>query len=123
MTPENILPLLGRIRKYRSGERKTSRDGLQIRASKAGFWNTLCEREYHKAVTKETFADKLPTKTTRFMIFEGIGVALDLGGASGIGTVITTGLAVFDSFYLDKLISGWKPNQFIKKDLKPKIKK
>lgn len=37
--------------------------------------------EYHKAVTKETFADKLPTtKTTRFVIFKGIGVALDLSG-------------------------------------------
>jgi len=78
--------------------------------------------EYHNAVTKETFADKLPTKMTRFMIFEGIGVALDLAGAGGIGTAIATGLATFDSFYLDKLIGGWKPNQFIEKELIPKIK-
>lgn len=79
--------------------------------------------EYHNAVTKETFADKLPTKTSRFIIFEGIGITLDLLGTGGIGTAIATGLSAFDSFYLDKLIGGWKPNHFIDKSLKPKIKK
>jgi len=79
--------------------------------------------EYHKAVTKETFADKLPTKASRFMIFNGIGFTLDIFGAGGIGTAIATGLSAFDSFYLDKLIAGWKPNQFIDNDLKPMIKK
>lgn len=79
--------------------------------------------EYHKAVTKETFADKLPTKATRFLIFEGIGVTLDVMGTGGVGTAIATGLSAFDSFYLDKLISGWKPNQFIDNNLKPLTKK
>lgn len=79
--------------------------------------------EYHKAVTSETFADKLPTKATRFIIFEGIGIVLDVMGAGGIGTAVATGLATFDGFYLDKLIGGWKPNQFIDKDLKPLIEK
>jgi len=79
--------------------------------------------EYHLAVTKETFADKLPTKATRFVIFEGIGLALDAMGAGGIGTVLGTGLSAFDSFYLDKLIQGWKPNQFVDNNLKPILKK
>ncbi|MGN8068407.1 hypothetical protein [Mucilaginibacter sp. 22184] len=79
--------------------------------------------EYHKEVTRETFADKLPTKATRFVIFEGIGVALDLAGAGGIGTAIATGLSAVDNFFLDKLIAGWKPNQFIDNNLKPMIKK
>ncbi|MHA8057218.1 hypothetical protein [Aquirufa nivalisilvae] len=79
--------------------------------------------EYHKAVTKETFADKLPTKAIRFLIFGGIGVTLDVRGAGGVGTAIATGLSAFDSFYLDKLISGWKPNQFIDNNLKPLTKK
>lgn len=79
--------------------------------------------EYHNAVTKETFADKLPTKSVRFMIFEGIGITLDILGAGGIGTSIATGLSAFDNFYLDKLIRGWKPNQFIDNDLKKLTKK
>lgn len=79
--------------------------------------------EYHKAVTTETFADKLPTKTTRFVIFEGIGITLDILGAGGIGTALATGLSAFDNFYLDKLIGGWKPNHFIDTNLKPITKR
>ena len=79
--------------------------------------------EYHKAVMKEDFSDKLPTKTARFVIFEGIGITLDLFGAGGIGTIAATALAAADNFLLDKIINrGWKPNQFIDKSLKPKIK-
>lgn len=79
--------------------------------------------EYHKEVTKETVADKLPTKATRFVLFEGIGVALDLAGAGGIGTALATGLSALDNFYLDKLINGWKPNHFIDRELIPLTKK
>ncbi|TCD18939.1 hypothetical protein EZ456_20805 [Pedobacter psychrodurus] len=79
--------------------------------------------EYHKAVSEKTIADKLPTKATRFVIFEGIGIALDVLGAGGIGTAVGLGLSAVDNFYLDKLIGGWKPNQFIEKDLIPAIKK
>ena len=78
--------------------------------------------EYHKAITKETIADKLPTKTARFGIFTGVGIALDLIATGGVGTVLGAGISAFDSFYLDKLISGWKPNHFIDKDLKGKLK-
>lgn len=72
--------------------------------------------EYHNAVTTKTFADKLPTKTTRFVLFEGLGITLDLMGGGGIGTAIATGLAAFDGFYLDKLINGWRPNHFVDKN-------
>lgn len=78
--------------------------------------------EYHKAVTKESIADKLPTKAIRFAIFESIGFGLDLAGASGIGTAIATGLSIIDSFYLDKIINGWKPNQFVDKTLTKALK-
>jgi hypothetical protein len=79
--------------------------------------------EYYRETTKETFVDKLPVKTTRFMIFEGIGITLDVMGAGGVGTAIATGLSALDNFVLDKLLQGWKPNHFIENNLKPKIKK
>jgi hypothetical protein len=79
--------------------------------------------EYYKESTRETFVDKLPVKTTRFVIFEGIGITLDLLGAGGLGTVAATALSAVDSFVLDKLIKGWKPSQFIDENLKPKTKK
>ena len=79
--------------------------------------------EYNKAILEKDLSDKLPTKTARFVIFEGIGITLDVLGAGGLGTTIATGLSAFDNFVLDKLIDRkWKPNQFIDKTLKPKVK-
>ena len=79
--------------------------------------------EYHKAVISKDLSDKLPTKTARFVIFEGIGITLDLLGAGGIGTAVATSLALGDTFLLDRIINRkWKPNQFIDNTLKPKIK-
>ncbi|GMQ30787.1 hypothetical protein [Algoriphagus confluentis] len=78
--------------------------------------------EYQKEISKGTFAEKLPTKTVRFMLFEGAGIALDLMGTGGLGTAIATGLSTIDNFLLDKLLQGWKPNQFIDQSLKPLLK-
>lgn len=79
--------------------------------------------EYHKAVMQKEFADKVPTKALRFVLFEGLGLAVDALGAGGLGTVAGTALAAADSFLFDKILNRtWKPNQFIDKTLKPKLK-
>jgi hypothetical protein len=79
--------------------------------------------EYHKAAAKKEFADRLPTKTVRFVLFEGAGALIDMMGGGGLGTAAGTALAAADSFLLDKILNrAWKPNQFIDKTLKPKIK-
>lgn len=80
-------------------------------------------KEYYKAITAKTWADKLPAKTTRFMLFTGIGLALDAAGTGGLGTLLSTVLSGTDSFYLDKILKGWKPNQFIDDQILPIIKK
>lgn len=108
ITRNELLELLNKADKFRDWLDKVPDDKSLI-------------GEYHVAVTRETFADKLPTKRARFIIFEGVGIALDVMGAGGIGTAVGTGLAAFDEFYLDKLIGGWKPNQYIDETLKPKI--
>ncbi len=79
--------------------------------------------EYYKAITKESKIDRLPGKTARFVIFQGIDIAIDTLTASPLGTIAMTGVSAFDSFYLDKIIKGWRPNQFIEKSLKPLVKK
>jgi len=79
--------------------------------------------EYHKAVVKESKLDKLPGKTVRFAIFQGIGLGVDLLGANGLGTAAMVGINVLDSFFLDKILKGWKPNQFIDNKLIPLVRK
>lgn len=75
--------------------------------------------EYTKAVLETSVYDKLPSRTIRFAIFEGVGVLANFAGAGGMGTLASTGLSVFDAFYLDKLLKGWKPNQYIDNSIKP----
>jgi hypothetical protein len=69
--------------------------------------------QYLKAATAETWVDKLPSKTTRFVIATGIGIAADLIWPSGAGTVLGIGVGAGDSLVLDRISKGWRPNQFV----------
>jgi len=80
-------------------------------------------KAYYQEVTKETILDKLPGKTIRWGLFTGVGVIADVFGTGGLGTMAGLGLSVLDSFLVDKLFSGWKPNQFIEGDVIPLIQK
>lgn len=75
-------------------------------------------KRYYREVTKETIVDKLPGKSTRWAIFTGLGLVTDLIATGGIATVGGLTLGALDTFCLDKLISGWRPNQFIEDEVK-----
>jgi len=51
-------------------------------------------------------------------LFTGAGIGIDALGAGGIGTSIGVALSAADQFLLDRLIKGWKPNQFIEDELR-----
>jgi hypothetical protein len=75
-------------------------------------------KEYHLAVTQQTWVDKLPSKAVRWSFFTGAGLALDIAFAGGLGTAVGTGLSIADAFLLDKLLKGWRPNAFVETQLK-----
>jgi len=79
-------------------------------------------KNYYAEVTKKTIVDKLPGKSVRWGIFTGAGLIADAVPTGGIGTVIGLGLGALDKFYLDKLITGWKPSQFIEEEVKEILK-
>lgn len=70
-------------------------------------------QSYYRAATEKTWAEKLPTKVTRFAIATGIGVAVDALSSTGVGLLGGLGVGALDAFYLDRFIKGWRPNQFI----------
>ncbi len=80
-------------------------------------------KDYHREITKETIFDKLPVKSARWVILTGLGVAIDSFIPSNIGTITGLTLSILDAFYIDKIISGWKPNHFIENDVRKFIKK
>jgi hypothetical protein len=65
------------------------------------------------------WADKLPPKTLRWLLFTGGGLALGAAFTNPLtGAIAGTALSLADSFLLDKLIKGWRPSQFIEGPLK-----
>lgn len=110
---------------------KTFRDFMEIleKADKFKQWlenmgdDKNIIKEYHHAVTKQTWVDKLPSKAARWSFFTGAGLALDIAFAGGLGTAIGTGLSIGDAFLLDKLLKGWRPSTFVETELKRFVKK
>jgi hypothetical protein len=71
-------------------------------------------------ISNESWVDKLPAKSFRFVVATGLGIAADAllvahGLPPGVGTGGSVGVAAFDSLVIDKFRQGWKPNQFVSK--------
>lgn len=75
-------------------------------------------KAYYREVTADSWIDRLPGKMSRWAFFYGAELVLDMVGA-GLGAA----LSALDSFLLDRIIKGWKPNQFIEGDLAKLIRK
>jgi hypothetical protein len=75
-------------------------------------------REYCRSISHVDWADLLPTKSIRWSIFAAANIALGLSTTPIAGIVGGLGLSALDSLLLDKIIKGWRPNQFIEGDLR-----
>lgn len=80
-------------------------------------------RIYYRAVVKESWAEKLPARVTRWGIFSAIGLGIDALGAGGIGTAVGQAVSAVDAFVIDKMLKGWKPHHFVENDLRPTLEK
>lgn len=107
---QDVVKLIKKSRKFKDWLRKQSP-------------NSDLLNEYYNAVTKETFLDKLPGKTSRWAIFAGLGLAADSIATCGFGTATGLALSALDGFFVDRLIKGWNPSQFIEGNLRPTLKK
>ncbi len=99
-TFDEFLPVLEEARKFRRWVANLDE-------------NACLMKEYYRAVSRQTWLDKLPGKTVRWAVFTGAGLALDSLGAGGLGTTGGVSLSALDAFYLDNLVKGWRPNQFV----------
>lgn len=79
-------------------------------------------KEYLKAVCGTGWADKLPPKVVRVLLFTVAGGALSLVTTPAGGIATSAALNVLDSFFVDRLLKGWKPNQFVEGALKDFVK-
>lgn len=69
---------------------------------------------YHREVTRSSWVDHLPVKIVRWSLFTGAGLGLS---ALGFGPLPRIVLSAVDTFLVDKLLRGWRPNTFVEKNL------
>jgi hypothetical protein len=104
-TFDDVLRLLKAGLKFKEWLKKSSQDGHVV-------------KEYCREVTRAEWAEKLPPKAARWAIFAAAGTAAGFLLTPVAGAVAAIGLSAGDSFLLDKVIKGWKPNQFVNGPLK-----
>jgi hypothetical protein len=74
-------------------------------------------KEYLHSVSKLDWMEGLPAKSLRWLIFTGAGLLL--GGIPGAaGLIASTLTGVSDTFLVDHVVKGWKPNQFVEGPLR-----
>ena len=96
-TFDDFLTLLDKSEKFKEWIRKANPDDKLV-------------SNYIKDVTSQSWGDKLPTRIIRYLFTNIVSIGYPLVGQD---------LSLADSFLLDKIIKGWRPNHFIEKNLKP----
>jgi len=117
------------VRYVINSQRKTLNDyyALYKKSGKFKQWLSNLDSEsslikdYYHDVIKTEWTDKMPSKSMRWILFESAGLGLDALGLAGIGALTGIALSAFDSFVLDKIIKGWKPNHFVDEEYIPFI--
>ena len=97
---EKLIPVLEKSRRFKESVAGSPPDA------------NLC-KTYHEEITRETFFQTLPGKTLRYSLFKGLEITAGCFLPKVIGDVAAEAFGVMDTFLFDKLLTGWKPNQFI----------
>lgn len=69
-------------------------------------------KEYIAAISKDTVLGKLPAKVGRWALFAAGGWGLETLVGGGAGYAASLGLSIADTFILDHIAGGWRPNVF-----------
>ncbi|MDE3108917.1 MAG: hypothetical protein KGL02_03150 [Acidobacteriota bacterium] len=79
-------------------------------------------QEYCREVTRVAWADKLPPKAMRWLLINAANIAVGATTSPPIALAIGSVLSAADSFLLDRLLNGWRPNQFVDGPLRDFVK-
>lgn len=102
--PDELMKVLERSRRYKEWIVKLPPDSDLL-------------KEYFKAIGQKSFIETLPCKILRFTICNGLNIVAGCTLPMIEASVTSLCLSACDSFLIDKLAQGWKPNQYIEGDL------
>jgi hypothetical protein len=117
---EMHLPQARKIREVINSGERTLDEFMDVLDKAQRFKEWLASRnpdqrllhEYYAETTRQSWLEKLPTKVSRWTIATGLGAAVDAVHPIG-ATALGLGISFFDAMLLDKILKGWRPNQFI----------
>ncbi len=100
---------------------RSFRDLLQLldRADKFRRWlhgvspDRDAVKEYFREVTRDTWADSLPVKLLRWVLFTALSAGAEVVG----GPIAGMAVGGIDAFLIEHLMKGWKPDQFVRTHL------
>jgi hypothetical protein len=103
-----------------SGSRNMA-DVLRLvdKASKFKEWvknqpeDARLREEYSRELMKLSWADQLPAKSFRWAIFTAAATTIGLLASPAVGAAAGAVLSASDTFLVDRLIKGWRPNHFV----------
>jgi hypothetical protein len=81
----------------------------------------LC-KQYCREVSRLEWADKLATKSVRWLLVNAAGLTASTLASPAAGIPASIGIAAADGFLLDKVLKGWRPNHFIEGPLRDFIR-
>lgn len=105
-TMADLVPILRRADKFKEWLRGRPPDADLI-------------KEYFRAVTADSWLEKAPTKLMRWLVFSGAGMAVSAALPAPIGTLVEHALGAADAFIVDRVLGGWRPSQFVNRELEP----
>ncbi len=70
-------------------------------------------KEYMKEISRDSFLQSLPGKIIRYSVFGAVEIAAGCYLSPMEATISGFSMGAFDTFLLDKLTTGWRPNQYI----------
>ncbi len=103
---EDILPIISNATKFKNW--------LNGRAANASLLN-----DYFNEVSSETWLQTIPGKTLRWLTTGGLCLVAGTVFSDAVGALAGLGIGAADTFLVEKLIKGWKPDQFVDGTLVP----
>jgi hypothetical protein len=70
-------------------------------------------QEYFRAVTSDSWIGRLGTKTSRWVVTTGLAAAVEVLYPTGTAMAAAQGISLFDATLLERVLRGWRPNQFV----------
>jgi len=128
MFQELVLEQANAIREAVNSRERTFEEVLKLVASADRFRQWVRQQDpsvdlatsYYRQVTEGTWVTTLPAKALRWAVAVVAGVSV--GGLGLEGAAVTAGLGAADMFIIERLATGWRPNQFVEGRLKPFVR-